>query len=543
MARIVVGMSGGVDSSVAALLLKRAGHEVIGVFMKNWEEKDDNGVCTSETDWADVRGVCEKIDIPYYAVNFVKEYYDRVFSYFLDEYRRGRTPNPDVLCNREIKFKAFLDFAMKLGADRLATGHFCQLGDAADGKKLLLRGADGNKDQSYFLYMLGQNALEKAMFPVGGLTKAQVREIAEEAGLANSKKKDSTGVCFIGERHFKPFLQQFLPAQPGDMRTLEGKVVGRHDGLMYYTLGQRRGLGIGGAGNGERWFVLAKDMAHNELIVTQGADHPLLYSKNAVGTDATWISGEAPAGEFDCTCKYRYRQPDQAVHVSVRENGQVRVTARERQRHAGAEHGLLSGRGLSGRRNLRRGAGRGAGGRMNGFQKFWGHLSTVTRHRHRVIAHCARAGILWQGLRHDLSKYSPTEFWQGVKFFDGTHSPTEDERRTLGYSLAWMHHKGRNRHHWEYWTDYSMAQMRYVPVPMPRRYMAEMICDRIAASKIYNGERYTDACPLAYLQRGKMHDHMHPDTQALLARFLTQLRDEGEDAMFASLRQWVREKA
>ena len=187
MARIVVGMSGGVDSSVAALLLKRAGHEVIGVFMKNWEEKDDNGVCTSETDWADVRGVCEKIDIPYYAVNFVKEYYDRVFSYFLDEYRRGRTPNPDVLCNREIKFKAFLDFAMKLGADRLATGHFCQLGDAADGKKLLLRGADGNKDQSYFLYMLGQNALEKAMFPVGGLTKAQVREIAEEAGLAQKK--------------------------------------------------------------------------------------------------------------------------------------------------------------------------------------------------------------------------------------------------------------------------------------------------------------------------------------------------------------------
>ena len=287
MARIVVGMSGGVDSSVAALLLKRAGHEVIGVFMKNWEEKDDNGVCTSETDWADVRAVCERIDIPYYSVNFVKEYYDRVFSYFLDEYRRGRTPNPDVLCNREIKFKAFLDFAMKLGADRLATGHFCQLGDAADGKKQLLRGVDNNKDQSYFLYMLGQNALEKAMFPVGHLTKAQVREIAEEAGLANSRN---------------------------------------------YTLGQRRGMGIGGAGNGERWFVLAKDMERNELIVTQGADHPLLYSKNALGTDATWISGEAPAGEFDCTCKYRYRQPDQAVHVSVRENGQVLVTAKERQR-------------------------------------------------------------------------------------------------------------------------------------------------------------------------------------------------------------------
>lgn len=180
---------------------------------------------------------------------------------------------------------------------------------------------------------------------------------------------------------------------------------------------------------------------------------------------------------------------------------------------------------------------------MNGFQKFWGHLSTITRHRHKVIAHCARAGILWQGLRHDLSKYSPTEFWQGVKFFDGTHSPTEDERRTLGYSLAWMHHKGRNRHHWEYWTDYSVEEKRYVPVPMPRRYMAEMICDRIATSKIYNGPKYTDASPLEYLQRGKMHDHMHPETHALLTRFMTQLRDEGEDAMFASLRRWVREKA
>lgn len=332
MAKIVVGMSGGVDSSVAALLLKRAGHEVIGVFMKNWEEKDDNGVCTSETDWADVRNVCEKIGIPYYSVNFEKEYYDRVFSYFLDEYRRGRTPNPDVLCNREIKFKAFLDFAMKLGADKLATGHFCNLGQAEDGSMQLLRGVDGNKDQSYFLYMLHQNALEKAMFPVGGLTKAQVRAIAEEAGLSTSKKKDSTGVCFIGERHFKPFLQQFLPAQPGNMRTLEGKIVGRHDGLMYYTLGQRRGLGIGGAGNGERWFVLKKDMEKNELIVTQGGDHPLLYSKNARGEDVTWTADKPPAKEFDCTCKYRYRQPDQEVHVVLEDDGHVLVTAKERQR-------------------------------------------------------------------------------------------------------------------------------------------------------------------------------------------------------------------
>lgn len=225
MARIVVGMSGGVDSSVAALLLKRAGHEVIGVFMKNWEEQDENGVCTSEQDWADVRSVCEVIGIPYYSVNFAKEYRDRVFSYFLDEYRAGRTPNPDVLCNREIKFKAFLDFAMKLGADKLATGHFANLREA-DGQMQLLRGVDPNKDQSYFLYMLTQPPLQRALFPVGNLTKGQVRALAEEAGLPTYAKKDSTGVCFIGERHFKPFLQQFLPARPGEMQTLSGKVVG-----------------------------------------------------------------------------------------------------------------------------------------------------------------------------------------------------------------------------------------------------------------------------------------------------------------------------
>ena len=334
MAKIVVGMSGGVDSSVAALLLKQQGHEVIGVFMKNWEEQDENGVCTSETDWADVRGVCDKIGIPYYSVNFVKEYYDRVFSYFLDEYRRGRTPNPDVLCNREIKFKAFLDFAMQLGADALATGHFCNLGTAEDGRRQLLRGLDSNKDQSYFLYMLGQNALSKAMFPVGRLTKAQVREIAKDAGFDNSLKKDSTGVCFIGERQFKPFLKQFLPAQPGDMVTMDGRKVGRHDGLMYYTLGQRRGLGIGGVKGmeGDRWFVLAKDMDRNELIVSSGGDHPLLYSKNATGEGATWIAGEPPAMEFDCTCKYRYRQPDQQVHVKVLDGGRLHVEAVERQR-------------------------------------------------------------------------------------------------------------------------------------------------------------------------------------------------------------------
>ena len=321
MARIVVGMSGGVDSSVAALLLKRQGHEVIGVFMKNWEEKDENGVCTSEADWADVREVCERIDIPYYSVNFVKEYYDRVFSYFLDEYRRGRTPNPDVLCNREIKFKAFLDFAMELGADRLATGHFCNLGTAADGRVQLLRGLDANKDQSYFLYMLGQKALEKAMFPVGGLTKAQVRGIAKDAGLVTSLKKDSTGVCFIGERRFKPFLKQFLPAQPGDMVTPEGRVVGRHDGLMYYTLGQRRGLGIGGSGDGRRWFVVAKDLERNRLVVDQGEDSPLLYTSRADGGECTWLAGFPPVEEdrpLRCQVRLRHRQPLQDCSIILR---------------------------------------------------------------------------------------------------------------------------------------------------------------------------------------------------------------------------------
>lgn len=336
MARIVVGMSGGVDSSVAALLLKRAGHEVIGVFMKNWEEKDEEGVCTAERDWNDVRTVCDSIGIPYYAVNFAKEYRDRVFSYFLDEYRAGRTPNPDVLCNREIKFKAFLDFAMQLGADKLATGHFAQL-DQADGRMRLLRGVDANKDQSYFLYMLTQNPLKKAMFPVGDRTKAQVRQIAREAGLATCEKKDSTGVCFIGERDFKAFLGQFLPAQPGEMRTLSGRVVGRHDGLMYYTLGQRRGLGIGGMDgetNGGRWFVLEKDMERNVLIVEQGEDHPLLYAHTALAQQETWVAGEPPAelGEtFACTAKFRYRQADQAVEVTRGENG-LTVRALEKQR-------------------------------------------------------------------------------------------------------------------------------------------------------------------------------------------------------------------
>lgn len=312
--RVVVGMSGGVDSAVSALLLKEQGYDVLGVFMKNWEEKDENGVCTAESDWQDVRDVCDLIGIPYYSVNFAKEYWDRVFSYFLSEYKAGRTPNPDVLCNREIKFKAFLDFAMKLGADHIATGHFVR----RDAAGHLLKGVDPNKDQSYFLYMLKQAQIQKALFPVGEMTKQQVRALAESKGLPVSKKKDSTGVCFIGERNFKQFLSTYLPASPGDMVDPEGKVVGRHDGLMYYTLGQRRGLGIGGCGDGRSWFVIGKDLPNNRLLVAQGEDHPMLYATQVEAIGVTWI-GEQPAAEgetFRCTCRFRYRQPDQPVEVT-----------------------------------------------------------------------------------------------------------------------------------------------------------------------------------------------------------------------------------
>ena len=311
--RVVVGMSGGVDSAVSALLLKKQGYDVIGVFMKNWEEQDENGVCTSESDWRDVQDVCELIGIPHYSVNFAKEYRERVFSLFLSEYQAGRTPNPDVLCNREIKFKAFLDFAMKLGAEKMATGHFVRTNEEGH----LLRGLDGNKDQSYFLYMIHEAQLKKSLFPVGHLTKQQVREIAEKEGLPVSTKKDSTGVCFIGERDFKAFLQGFLPAQPGLMVTPDGETVGRHDGLMYYTLGQRRGLGIGGRGDGRSFFVVDKDLKKNQLIVAQGEDHPLLYSKAAIAGQATFLGDPLPENTpLHLTAKFRYRQPDQPVTVT-----------------------------------------------------------------------------------------------------------------------------------------------------------------------------------------------------------------------------------
>ncbi len=314
---VVVGMSGGVDSAVAALLLKRQGRDVVGVFMKNWEEEDEtSGVCTAAADYEDVKSVCAAIGIPYYTVNFAREYRDRVFSYFLEEYSRGRTPNPDVLCNCEIKFRAFLDFAVTTGAETLATGHYARL-DKSGGVKLL-RARDAGKDQTYFLAGLTQNQLKNAEFPVGELQKNEVRKIARESGLSNAAKKDSTGICFIGERNFKQFLMQYLPAQPGEMVDETGKVIARHDGLMYYTLGQRKGLGIGGRsdGNGESWFVIGKDLKRNLLIVQQG-EHDELFSLSLDADGINWIAGAPPAREFACTAKFRYRQPDQAVRVSA----------------------------------------------------------------------------------------------------------------------------------------------------------------------------------------------------------------------------------
>lgn len=315
--KIVVGMSGGVDSSVAALLLKERGYEVIGVFMKNWEEQDESGVCTATEDYDDVRRVCDAIDIPYYTVNFAKEYYDSVFSYFLEEYKKGRTPNPDVLCNREIKFKRFLDYALKVvGGDYLATGHYSQI-DFVDEQYRLKRAFDHNKDQTYFLCQLGQKELADVMFPIGHLSKDEVRYIAVKNNLATAKKKDSTGICFIGERNFTKFLSQYLPAQPGQIVDLAGQVKGTHQGLMYYTLGQRKGLGIGGEGTGEPWFVVSKDLDRNELVVVQGEGHPALYSKSLEAIEMNWVGGYPPAKQFKCTAKFRYRQSDQGVAVRV----------------------------------------------------------------------------------------------------------------------------------------------------------------------------------------------------------------------------------
>ncbi len=311
---IVVGMSGGVDSSVTALLLKEQGYNVIGLFMKNWEEKNENGICTSQQDYDDMCKVCQKIDIPYYSVNFSKEYYDRVFSYFLQSYKEGRTPNPDVLCNREIKFDMFLKKALSLGADKIATGHYAKVYEKQS-LFYLRKSLDKTKDQTYFLNQLNQTQLSFAMFPLGDICKTEVREIAQKNGLITANKKDSTGICFIGERNFKNFLSTYLPFQDGEIRTLDEKVIGKHSGLMFYTLGQRRGLGIGGQkdGNGERFFVVKKDLGRNILYVKQGEDEELL-SHSLKANSFNWIP-QKPSKPFECFAKFRYRQPDQKVKV------------------------------------------------------------------------------------------------------------------------------------------------------------------------------------------------------------------------------------
>lgn len=321
--KVVVGMSGGVDSSVSALLLKQQGYEVMGMFMKNWDEKDENGVCRSTYDFEDVRKVCEQIDIPYYTINFVKDYWEQVFTQFVRDFKQGLTPNPDVLCNREIKFKVFLEKALELGADYLATGHYCQ-NLMINGQHSLVKGNDANKDQTYFLYTINRGILEKVLFPVGHLEKGQVRQIAREYGIATSEKKDSTGICFIGERNFRQFLSQYVSMQPGNFETIEGKKVGTHMGAAFYTLGQRRGLAIGGAG--DAWFVVAKDMERNVVIVEQGADHPALYCEELEAVQLSWVAQEAPSVPFTCHAKVRYRQADQPCVIESIEDGKAHVT-------------------------------------------------------------------------------------------------------------------------------------------------------------------------------------------------------------------------
>lgn len=317
---VIVGMSGGVDSSVSALILKKQGYKVIGLFMKNWEEEDENGVCQASKEYADVVKVCEKIDIPYYSVEFVKEYRDNVFSHFLKEYEQGHTPNPDILCNREIKFKVFYDKARELGADFLATGHYCQ----TDGQGNLIKGADQGKDQTYFLYAVKKNVLKNVLFPIGNLQKSEVRSIAVEFGLATAAKKDSTGICFIGERNFKNFLSQYLPAKPGNFELLNGEVVGKHDGCAFYTPGQRKGLGLGG--QGEPWFVVAKDVERNAVIVERGERHPAMFCDDLTATDIDWIDPEFKVvGELQLKAKVRYRQADQDCVLTQLDDGRLFV--------------------------------------------------------------------------------------------------------------------------------------------------------------------------------------------------------------------------
>ncbi len=328
---IVVGLSGGVDSAVAAMRLIESGHQVTAVFMKNWEEDDSEEYCSAEEDLAIATEVCTILDIPLRTVNFSSEYWDRVFQYFLQEYKAGRTPNPDVMCNKEIKFNAFLDFAIDLGASRIATGHYARI-EQKSGQYYLLKGVDLNKDQSYFLYMLGQSELSRSLFPLGDLEKPVVRKLAEKAGLPNHDRKDSTGICFIGERRFKDFLSRFLPAQPGEIRSLnDDTILGQHDGLMYHTLGQRQGLGIGG--EGDAWYVARKDLAQNILYVVQGQEDKALYSQALLVDTLYWTLDQSPDLPMHCTAKTRYRQPDQVCSVRPSDSAdQLRIEFEQPQR-------------------------------------------------------------------------------------------------------------------------------------------------------------------------------------------------------------------
>ncbi|KMK52287.1 tRNA 2-thiouridylase [[Actinobacillus] muris] len=325
--KVICGMSGGVDSSVSAFILQQQGYQVEGLFMKNWEEDDDTDYCTAAADLADAQAVCDKLGIKLHKINFAAEYWDNVFEHFLAEYKAGRTPNPDILCNKEIKFKAFLEYAAEdLGADYIATGHYVRRSPHAQ-QPQLLRGLDSNKDQSYFLYTLSEQQVAQSLFPVGELEKPIVRAIADDLGLATAKKKDSTGICFIGERKFKDFLARYLPAQSGEIKTLDGQVIGRHDGLMYHTLGQRKGLGIGGVkGAAENaWYVVEKDVENNVLIVAQGQDNSALLSKGLIAAQLHWVDRQPIRQNLRCTVKTRYRQADIVCEIQPIDDDSIRV--------------------------------------------------------------------------------------------------------------------------------------------------------------------------------------------------------------------------
>jgi tRNA-specific 2-thiouridylase len=326
---VVVGMSGGVDSSVTALLLKEQGYRVIGLFMKNWEDDDSDSYCHAQDDFDDVAQVCEQIGIPYYSVNFAKEYWERVFSVCLKDFEAGYTPNPDILCNQEIKFKIFFEKALSLGADYLATGHYCRK-LMINGNACLAKGMDPLKDQSYFLYTLKEKILQRVLFPIGELPKTEVRALAEKHGLATAKKKDSTGICFIGKRNFKTFLERYCKKKPGNFETPEGKIIAQHDGVAFYTIGQRKGLNIGGPG--EAWFVVGKDIERNVVIITQGADHPALYTRSLITSEMSWVNEAITSFPYRCHAKVRYRQNDAACTLVWERDGQIYVEFDEDQR-------------------------------------------------------------------------------------------------------------------------------------------------------------------------------------------------------------------